>query len=399
MWLTDRLVKTFIPRPGQVDDPQVRFRYGALEAWVSIVINTLMAGAKLGLGLWVNSIALIADAGHTLSDTLTSGVVLLGFRTARKPSDLEHPHGHGRMESVSTLIIATLLAVVGLEFLWQSISRLIRPVPVQGNWIVVAALVLAAAVKEWMARFSIALGRTIHSSALEADAWHHRTDAIASVLVAVGIAGVAFGHHGLDGVFGIGVSLLIVYAGIELIHSSASYLIGEAPAAAVVRQVGEAALSVPGVVSFHDIEVHDYGTTKDVSIHIVVDSSETVTKAHEIATAVEEAVGRRLRASTVVHVDPLDTAANVARAREVRAGVAAILRGVEEVEGFHAVTVAGTKAGKGIIHFHVLVDRRMDVGRSHALSHELAERIRLLLPGYEVTIHVEPYDAARARKP
>jgi divalent metal cation (Fe/Co/Zn/Cd) transporter len=117
MSVTDKLVTWFVPTPGRTSDPEVRPRYGALEAWVSIVVNTLMAAVKFALGWWISSVALIADAGHTLSDTLTSIVVLVGFRTARRPVDREHPHGHGRMESIATLIIATLLAVVGIEFL------------------------------------------------------------------------------------------------------------------------------------------------------------------------------------------------------------------------------------------------------------------------------------------
>ncbi len=396
---TNFLVRTFVPRQEEVTEPAVRACYGALEAWVSIVINTGMAAAKFALGLWINSIALIADAGHTLSDTLTSVVVLIGFKTAQKPSDPRHPHGHGRMESVATLIIATLLVAVGLEFLVQSIKRFFYPQQVTGNWIVVAALMASAVLKEWMARFSEELGRRIRSGALKADAWHHRSDAVASALVAVAILAALYGLHWLDGVFGIGVSLLILYCGADLARSSASYLIGESPDAATLREVEEAALSVPGVVAAHGIEVHDYGQHKDVSLHIEVHGDETAGRAHATADAVEAAVNRRLGAICVVHVDPRADAPGIAPEPEVLATVEAIVRGEPRVADVHAVSVSGTHAGEGRVHLHVVVRGTMDLAHAHLLSHELERRIGESLPGYTVTLHMEPLERVAAAAP
>jgi divalent metal cation (Fe/Co/Zn/Cd) transporter len=250
--------------------------------------------------------------------------------------------------------------------------------------------VLSAGIKEWMARFSIELGQAIQSSALKADAWHHRSDAIASFLVAVAVGGAFLNVQWLDGVFGIGVSLLILYTGYDLVQSSASYLMGESPSAAMRHQVEEAVQSVPGVVSMHDLEVHDYGAHKDVSLHIEVRGDETVPHAHEIATAVEEAVNRRLNVSTVVHVDPIEDAPAVAPAHEVRRAIEDVLSKVKDIASFHAVTVSGSKAGEAVVHFHVVVSRGMDVARAHALSHQLNSRVSERLPGYKVTIHVEP---------
>ncbi len=389
---TERLVNLFVPNRESTSDPAVRGRYGALEAWVSIVGNTLMAGVKFALGFWINSLALLADAGHTLSDTLTSVVVLIGFRAARKPGDAKHPHGHGRMESVATLIIATILCAVGLDFLIESIRRLASPSVVLGSWMVVGLLVASALVKEWMARFSKELGARIKSSTLIADAWHHRSDAIASFLVAVAIAGAFLQVTWLDGVFAIGVSVLILYTGIDLILSSASYLIGESPDAASIREVNDAAEAVPGVVSTHDIEFHDYGPHKDVSHHVEVAAGETAAHAHEVATAVEEAVSRRLNVSTVVHVDPLDDVPGVAPEFEVRSVIEQVLRATSDVAGFHAITVSGSQAGQSTVHFHVVVSRRMELAKAHGLSHEIQRRVAEKLPGYKVTTHMEPCD-------
>ncbi|MBM4030931.1 MAG: cation-efflux pump [Planctomycetes bacterium] len=390
VWLTDRLLRAFVPRWEQVGEPAVRAGYGRLEAWVSIVINTLMAAGKFALGLWINSIALIADAGHTLSDTLTSVVVLIGFKAAQKPSDRRHPHGHGRAESIATLIIATLLAVVGLGFLRESVERLIAPQDVAGHWLVVAAVALSAGVKEWMARFSLELGRRIKSSVLAADAWHHRSDAVASALVAIAIGAAFFHLHWLDGAFGIGVALLILYCGFDLIRSSASYLIGELPSDDTLRQVDEAARSVPGVIATHKIEVHDYGTHKDVSLHVVVADGKTAGRAHEIAEEVEAAVDRRLGVTSVVHVDPRGDAPAAAPEERVRAIIQELLQDETAVGSFHGLSVTGTQAGEGRLHLHVVVKTHMDLARAHLLSHELEQRIAERIPGYTVTLHMEP---------
>jgi cation diffusion facilitator family transporter len=394
MSITSLLVKAFVPTPERTSDPDVRQRYGALEAWVSIVVNTLMAALKFALGLWINSVALIADAGHTLSDTLTSVVVLVGFCTARRPVDREHPHGHGRMESIATLIIATLLAVVGIEFLVQSVHRLIAPAQVRVSYLAVVAMLFSALIKEWMARFSIDLGRRIRSSALTADAWHHRSDAVASFLVALAILGAAFDYTRLDGVFGIAVSLLILYTGIDLIRSSASYLIGESPDAQTLAEVRNAAQSVPGVVSLHDIEMHDYGQHKDVSLHIEVNSASSVIQAHAIAQAVEDAVNRRLQVSTVVHVDPLGETPPSASAGGISAIVESVLAQEPDVTGYHALTVSGNEAGARVVHFHVTLDGHTQLARSHEISHRLNRLVSERLPGCSVTIHMEPTASA-----
>jgi len=390
MRITGRLIRWFVPHPERTSDPEVRLRYGALEAWVSIVVNTLMAGVKFALGLWINSVALTADAGHTLSDTLTSVVVLVGFRTARRPVDEKHPHGHGRMESIATLIIATLLAVVGIEFMVRSVERLLKPMPVKVSVMAVVVMVLSAAAKEWMARFSLDLGRRIRSSALKADAWHHRSDAVASALVAVAILGVALGFKRLDGIFGIAVSLLILYTGVDLIRASASYLMGESPDAEALAEVRSAAQSVPGVVAIHDVEFHDYGQHRDVSLHIEVAGKATLAEAHAIASQVEEAVNRRLSVSTVVHVDPLDDLPPLASESQVHAAIDAALGHEPEVTGYHALTLSGAQAGKGQLHFHVTVDGRMELRRSHEISHRLSRQVCERLPGCQVTIHMEP---------
>ena len=170
-----------VPLKGNINEPDHRKKVAYLEAWVSIIGNFLLAIIKGILGVMVNSISLIADAVHTASDVLTSVVVIVGFKLATLPPDNEHPYGHGRIEFIATLIISILLAAVGIKFGIDSYHRLIANTPVSGSYFVVVVMLLAGLFKELMSRFSIDLGQRIASSTLIADAWHHRTDAIASV--------------------------------------------------------------------------------------------------------------------------------------------------------------------------------------------------------------------------
>ncbi|MGC9064482.1 MAG: cation diffusion facilitator family transporter, partial [bacterium] len=171
-------------------------------------------------------------------------------------------------------------------------------------WIVLF-MVISALFKEWMARFSIFLGKKVNSITLIADAWHHRSDAIASLLVGLGLLFVRFNFYSLDGILGLGVVILLGWVGIDLIRSSSSFLIGEAPSKELIDEIGRIVLSVPGVLSFHDILVHDYQSNKVVSLHIVVRENLSAKEAHRIALEVQDRLKSKLESSEIsVHIDP-----------------------------------------------------------------------------------------------
>jgi cation diffusion facilitator family transporter len=278
---------------------------GYLEAWVSIVGNVLLFVFKFIFGTALNSIALIADAFHSLSDVLTSIVVLLGFKLGDKPPDKEHPFGHGKIEQIATLIIAFMLLIVAYDLGKTSIERILHPQRVEFNIWIILFMMISAFFKEWMARFSVFLGRKVNSSALIADAWHHRSDAIASFLVGLGLLFVRFNFYSLDGILGLGVVALLAWVGIDLIRTSSSFLIGEAPSKELIDEISKTVLSIPGVLGFHDILVHDYQSSKVVSLHIVVKENLTAKEAHRIALEVQDRLKGKLERSEIsVHIDP-----------------------------------------------------------------------------------------------
>ncbi|MCR4399046.1 MAG: cation diffusion facilitator family transporter [Firmicutes bacterium] len=302
--ITALLLDLFIKNGDRTSDPADRTAYGCLEAWVSIAGNIVIAVLNFFLGVTLNSIALTAQSIHTASDVVTSGVVLLGFRAASRPPDERHPYGHGRIETVAALAIAVLLVVVGFEFLGKSLDRIVHGANVRGNLVVVGILIAVGLVKEWMARFSSYLGKVIDSPALEADAWHHRSDAIAAVLVSVSIASASAGYPAVDAVLGLVVSALIVYTGAKLAWSSTSVLVGEGADPRLIALITRAAESVHGVRSIHGLNVHDYGGVKIASVHIQVDPELSVRDSHRIAGAVKYAVRNAISIECVVHVEP-----------------------------------------------------------------------------------------------
>ncbi len=301
------IISSLIPDYGDVNDPTVRAKYGYLEGTVSIVGNSLLFVIKLILGLFLNSIALIADSVHTLSDVATSAVVIFGFKVSKKPSDKEHPFGHGRAEYIATLIIAILLAVTGFGFIEQSIDRIMNAVELTNldySLTVVIILLFSAVFKEWMARFSFAIGKKINSDILVADAWHHRSDALAAVGVAISIIGSYYGYIVLDPIFGIIVSLIIIYVAILLGKTSSNYLMGQAPDKELIETIKEIAKSVNGVKDVHSISVHDYGNSKVITFHAEVDNNLTMDEAHNIADELENKIMEKKNHSTIIHMEP-----------------------------------------------------------------------------------------------
>ncbi|MDO4540090.1 MAG: cation diffusion facilitator family transporter [Syntrophomonadaceae bacterium] len=290
--------------PENISDPQGRQSVAYLEAWMSIIGNLVLSAIKLLLGFMSNSISLIADAVHTASDVLTSLVVLVGFRLSALPADHKHPFGHGRIEYIASLIIAIMLIAIGFGFGKSSIERFYSNAPVQGTWLVAIIMVAAALLKELMSRLSIHMGETIKSSALIADAWHHRTDAIASALVAVAIVASFYGYNRVDAILGIGVSLLIIWTGVEIFREAGSKLIGEQDDKQL-EEISALAMTQAGVVGTHDICVHEYGANRMISLHLEIDNAMPRQQAHDLAETVEKLIDESFYARTIVHVDGL----------------------------------------------------------------------------------------------
>lgn len=296
-----------LPDWGDPADPGVRTRYGTLQASVSIGVNLGLFASKLFIAGLLGSVAVLTDAFNGLGDVALSAMVLLVFRYSGLAPDPEHPYGHGRLEPIAAVVVAAFLVFVGVVLGIQAAFELRDP-RVEGSLLLALVLGGLAAVKEGLARFTFAIEDRIGSQTLHGDGWNHRYDAVltASIALAIYLATLTPDLRVLDPLFGLLVAVLIVYTGARLVRSAGDRLMGRAPSPAVLRRVREVALDVPGVRDAHSVSVHEYGVHKVITLTVEVAPDMKVREAHRIATAVEWAVGRALRAETTVHVEPTE---------------------------------------------------------------------------------------------
>ena len=305
MGIREQKSKEMTLKPKEQISKKYKTFIGYLEGTISIVINTILFGFKYWVGIKTFSIAIIADAWHTLSDSLTSLVVIIGFKVSSKLPDKKHPFGHGRAEIISSVIIGTLLAVVGFNFLTESIQRFRNHQSAAYGTLAIIIFIISVIVKEGLAQFSIRAGKKINSCSLIADGWHHRSDAIVSFLVLVGIF---MGAHfwWVDSIMGVVVSLVIFYTTYTILKESISTLIGEEPAEDFKAEIRKIVTnSAPYDVKLHHLHSHKYGDNRELTFHIRLPAGMRLDNAHRIAEKLEKKIKEEMNIETTIHVEPI----------------------------------------------------------------------------------------------
>ena len=276
-----------------------------LQGWVSIAVNGLLFILKYWAGFVTGSLALMADAWHTLSDSLSSIIVLVGTKISSKPPDKEHPFGHGRAELIAAVIIGVILGLIGFEFAKDSIARLVNHESVVFGpfaiWVTAASVI----VKESLANFSFWASRKTGNPSLKADGWHHRSDAISSLIILIGIfAGTYFWW--IDGVLGLIVSILIFYAAYETIKEGTEPLLGEIPDKQLMKDIDQIARETSGMETYpHHVHLHRYGDHIELTMHIRLPKDKTLQEAHSIADEIEADILEKLNIEATIHMEPL----------------------------------------------------------------------------------------------
>lgn len=282
----------------------LRKRAAYLEGWVSVVVNTLLFVVKYYVGTLFNSIAVVADAFHTLSDSLTSVVLILGYKLADKPPDREHPFGHGRAELLGGLTIGVLLSVVAYEFFLESYRKLVSLQTFEYSELLLLVLLVSTLVKAALGLWAYKLGKRHESQPIIGDAWHHNSDAAASGLLAVAMY-LGRAYWWVDGVLGLAVSALILFTAIEVTRSASSELLGRAPTRAELAKLTEVVRRAHPLVSkVHHVHFHRYGNHVEVTLHVKLPGNVTLKEAHDIATLIENAIREELGYEATVHVEP-----------------------------------------------------------------------------------------------
>ncbi|WP_420187695.1 cation diffusion facilitator family transporter [Bacteroides pyogenes] len=282
---------------------------------VGSVVNLLLLVLKFMAGVVGHSAAMIADAVHSLSDFVTDVIVIVFVRISNKPQDKEHDYGHGKYETMATVIIGLLLLAVGFGLLWNAASSIYAffvkgESPGEPGMVALIAALVSILFKEGLYRYTVRVGRKVDSQAVVANAWHHRSDALSSVGAAIGIGGAILlgdGWQVLDPVAALVVSFFIMKVSVELLVPSVEELLEKSLPDEVEQQIEETLLSFPGVSEPHHLRTRRIGSYYAIEVHVRMDGRMSLEEAHAKTTAIECRLKEMFGRSTLIniHVEPL----------------------------------------------------------------------------------------------
>jgi cation diffusion facilitator family transporter len=291
------------------DTLDARYREVRKVTVVGGVVDLLLAIVKIVVGMTGNSQALLADGVHSLSDLATDFLVLFAAKHSHREADEEHPYGHGRIETVATVILGVALALVAIGICYDALRRMREP-DLLGHPGMLALLValVSVASKEIIYHYTVRAARRLRSNMLHANAWHSRSDAISSIVVVIGVAGTMYGFTYLDAIAAAAVGLMIAKIGWDLLWKSLQELIDTSLEEDKVAAIRSAILGVAGVRALHMLRTRRSGSDALVDVHILVDPGLSVSEGHMIGEHVRtRLIGEMDDVSDVtVHIDPED---------------------------------------------------------------------------------------------
>lgn len=274
--------------------------------WWGMGVNLLLFGVKVGVGLVVGSMALVADGVHSISDMVTDVAVLLGGYFGAKRADEAHPFGHGRRETFAAGMIAVVLAVVGGGMIYYAAGAIARNEETEAHVGVLVVAAVSVVLKEVMYKVTKRVAVRLHSTALFANAWHHRSDALSSVAVILGYVGLVFGWGHGDQLAVIAVGVLIIGVAVRVMGDCVRELTESATDAKTLMQIEEIIGSCDGVRGWHKLRTRNVGREVFLDVHVLVDADLDVATAHGIAEDVEDGLHERISRpiNVMVHIEP-----------------------------------------------------------------------------------------------
>ncbi|MBN2809176.1 MAG: cation transporter [Deltaproteobacteria bacterium] len=275
--------------------------------YLGLVINLILIIAKLAGGLLVSSLALIADGIHSLTDLITDLIVLWGLKLASRPADHDHPFGHGKLETLASLIVAVILLVVALGIIKEAFSCLNQgaPLPVDYRWVLTIAL-FSVFLKEYTYQKTISLARRLHSPALEANAWHHRSDALSSLVVIGGAIASWLGWIAADLAAGLVVGGMIALVALKIGYQGLEELVEKAVSPQIQLEIETTLNQFTEILAWHQLRTRRVGRGVFLDVNIMVPGEMSVATSHAIADRLEEFIKHRLPylLNIIIHIEP-----------------------------------------------------------------------------------------------
>ncbi len=388
--MTNLLLKIFVKNYNNTADKKVRESYGTLGSIVGIVCNVFLCAVKIGIGLIIKSMSIMADGLNNLSDMGSSVITMIGFKLSNKPADKDHPFGHGRMEYMSAFIVSVLIIIVGFELGSGSVKALINgdKAPVYST-VSLVILLISVIVKFWMYLFNKKLGKAINSDALTATAQDSVNDSVATIaiLAAAIVSRFVSLPFNLDAVMALGVALFILWSGISSVKETLASLLGKAPDKELIKNIEETVLSFDGFLGIHDLIIHDYGPGRQfASLHIEVPQDIDIVECHEHVDLCEKVVGEKLGIELVIHMDPIDV-----NNQEITATKQAISECVKTVDGrltIHDFRMTPMAKQKTNLIFDVVVPADMRISDDE-LREQIGEKAKEINKTFVCVITVD----------
>lgn len=300
------LKRLFIKNYKDIENTEVRNKYGKVAGVFGIISNLFLGVIKLVIGFISNSVSIMADAVNNLSDTLSSLLTIIGFKLASKKPTHEHPYGYARYEYVSGFAIAILMLVMGLTFAKESIVKIIHPEELIINNITFIVLFIAIVGKACQMFVYLDFAKTINSNTLKASAVDTRNDIISTTAILISMLIMEKFNINIDGYLGLAVSLFVICSSVQMIKEVLEPIIGIIPTKEHVEEIKQKILSYDYVQGIHDLVIHNYGVHNDfVTVHVEIDSKMDMLEAHDLMDNIENDFKEHLGIDLTIHMDPV----------------------------------------------------------------------------------------------
>lgn len=295
-------------------DRNQRFKKTRRVTWIGLFWNVVLTILKYIIGIIAHSNALIADAIHSLSDFASDVGVLIGLKIASKPVDYDHNYGHGKFETLATMIVGITLFIVGIGIFWSSISNIYGffhgELITRPGKIALIALIASILVKEGLYQYTVRSGKSLHSQVLIANAWHHRSDAFSSIAALIGVSGAIFlGEKWviLDPIAAVIVSILVIKVACQTTYNSFNELMEVSLSKERQKEILALVSEIPGVNIPHNLKTRQIGNSVAIDMHIKVDKNLSIVEAHDISSRVEDKLKDSFGEDSFIsiHVEPL----------------------------------------------------------------------------------------------
>ena len=357
---------------------QERAREIARVTWVGAGLNTLLALGKTVGGVMGHSTALVADGLHSLSDLLSDGVILVTNKIGGAEADENHPYGHGKFETVGQVVLALILVGVGIGLIADALTHIGRGDLVQPHTLTLWIVLVSIVSKEWLYHYTVRVARKLHSKSLEANAWHHRSDALSSVGAMAGIVGGLFGYPVFDAIAGVAVGGIVVHVGGSIGLQGFRDLTDASVEKGLRQEIKREIAEVAGVVDLHMFKARRLGSEVLVDVHVQVPDRISVSEGHQIAERVRRTIVQKVPtvSDVMVHIDPEEDVVGVAilpSREEYKSRFAAMV----SIDGLEVVDVTLHYLGGEVeIDLHLRVNPTWTIEQAQTQAQHLVEHSR-----------------------